>query len=300
MQIGIVGLGKMGGNMTRKLLDNNHDIVVYDVDDEQVNKYEKLGAESSKSLKELTEKLDEPKKVIWVMVPAGDIVDETVKKLANYLKKGDIIIDGGNSNYKDSIKLADKLEKKGINFLDVGTSGGVWGLKEGYCLMVGGPKRAYQYVETILKDLAPDKGYNYIGPSGSGHFVKMVHNGIEYAMMEAYAEGFEILKSKEEFDIDLGEVAELWNHGGVIRSWLLELTADSLKNNPDLEGIKDYVEDSGEGRWTVLESIEQEIPASVIAISLFKRFRSRQPSSFSAKLLAAIRNAFGGHDIKEE
>jgi 6-phosphogluconate dehydrogenase len=234
------------------------------------------------------------------MVPAGNIVNKTVLELSNYLDKGDIIIDGGNSNYKDTVKLAKELEQKDIDFLDVGTSGGVWGLKEGYCLMVGGPKRAYETVREVLKDLAPQDGYNYIGKSGAGHFVKMVHNGIEYAMMESYAEGFEILKSKDEFDIDLGEVADLWNHGGVIRSWLLELTADSLKENPNLDGIKDYVEDSGEGRWTVLESIEQEVPASVIALSLFKRYRSRQDHSFSAKILAAMRNSFGGHEVKGE
>ena len=300
MKIGMVGLGKMGGNMTKKLLDNNHEVVVYDVNKEKIEEYENLGAVGSFSLEELAKKLNTAQKVVWVMVPAGEIVNKTIDKLSQYLNQGDIIIDGGNSNYKDTMNLAKKVKDKGINLLDVGTSGGVWGLKEGYCMMVGGPQKAYEYIEPILKDLAPENGYNYMGPSGSGHFVKMVHNGIEYAMMEAYAEGFELLKSKQEFDIDLGEVAELWNHGGVIRSWLLELTADSLKNNPDLEGIKDYVEDSGEGRWTVLESIEQEIPASVIAISLFKRFRSRQSSSFSAKLLAAIRNAFGGHDIKEE
>ena len=300
MQIGMVGLGKMGGNMAQKLLENGHEVVVYDTDPKKVQEYEKSGAMASNSLKELAASLNTDPKIVWVMVPAGQIVDETVTKLSQYLNQGDIIIDGGNSNYKDSMKLADKMKEKGIDFLDVGTSGGVWGLKEGYCLMIGGPKRAYKQVEEILKDLAPEDGYNYIGTSGSGHFVKMVHNGIEYAMMEAYAEGFEILKSKEEFDIDLGEVADLWNHGGVIRSWLLELTAQSLKENPELKGIQDYVEDSGEGRWTVMESIEQEVPASIIALSLFKRYRSRQPESFSAKVLAAMRNAFGGHSMKEE
>lgn len=300
MKIGMVGLGKMGGNMTRKLLDNGHEVVVYDVDINKIKEYEKLGAKGAFSLGEVADNLKTAKKIVWVMVPAGEIVNNTIIKLSDYLKEGDIIIDGGNSNYKETIKLAAKVKEKGINFLDIGTSGGVWGLKEGYCLMAGGPQNAYEYIEPILKDLAPEKGYNHIGPSGSGHFVKMVHNGIEYAMMEAYAEGFEILNSKEEFEINLGELAELWNQGGVIRSWLLELTADSLKNNPTLEGVRDYVEDSGEGRWTVLESIEHEIPASVIAISLFKRFRSRQPSSFSAKILAAMRNAFGGHDIKKE
>jgi len=300
MKIGMIGLGKMGGNMTEKLLKNNHEVVVYDVDHKKIEEYKKMGATESKSLENLVEKLDKDKKIVWVMVPAGEIVNNTVTKVSNYLSKGDIIIDGGNSNYKDTIKLAKKLEEKGIDFLDVGTSGGVWGLKEGYCLMIGGPKKAYDTVEEIFKDLAPEDGYNYIGKSGSGHYVKMVHNGIEYAMMESYAEGFELLKSKEEFEIDLGEVADLWNHGGVIRSWLLELTADSLKKNPELEGIKDYVEDSGEGRWTVLESIEQEIPASIIALSLFKRYRSRQDESFSAKILSAMRNAFGGHEIKGE
>lgn len=300
MKIGMVGLGKMGGNMTEKLLKNNHEVVIYDVDNIKIQEYKKMGAHASTSLEDLAEKLDKDIKIVWVMVPAGKIVNKTIDELSNHLNKGDIIIDGGNSNYKDTIKLAEKLEEKGLNFLDVGTSGGVWGLKEGYCLMVGGPKKAYDTVEEIFKDLAPKDGYSYIGKSGSGHFVKMVHNGIEYAMMESYAEGFELLKSKKEFDINLGEVADLWNHGGVIRSWLLELTADSLRENPELEGIKDYVEDSGEGRWTVLESIEQEVPASVIALSLFKRYRSRQDESFSAKVLSAMRNAFGGHDIKGE
>ncbi len=300
MKIGMIGLGKMGGNMTEKLLNNNHEVVVFDIDHNKVEEYKKMGAIPSTSLENLAKKLEGNKKIVWVMVPAGNIVNNTVNELSNYLNEEDIIIDGGNSNYKDSIKLAKELEEKGIDLLDVGTSGGVWGLKEGYCLMVGGPKKAYDIVEEIFKDLAPEDGYNYIGKSGAGHFVKMVHNGIEYAMMESYAEGFEILKSKDEFEIDLGELADLWNHGGVIRSWLLELTADSLKDNPKLEGIKDYVEDSGEGRWTVLESIEQEVPASVIALSLFKRYRSRQDESFSAKILSVMRNAFGGHKIKGE
>jgi 6-phosphogluconate dehydrogenase len=298
MRIGMVGLGKMGGNMTEKLLNKDHEVVVFDVDHNKVEEYKEMGAIASTSLENLAEKLDKDKKIVWVMVPAGEIVNNTVLKISDYLDQGDIIIDGGNSNYKDTIKLAQKLEEKKIDLLDVGTSGGVWGLKEGYCLMIGGPKKAYDVVEEIFKDLAPKDGYNYIGKSGSGHFVKMVHHGIEYAMMESYAEGFELLKSKDEFDIDLGEIADLWNHGGVIRSWLLELTADSLKENPNLEGIKDYVEDSGEGRWTVLESIEQEVPASVIALTLFKRYRSRQDESFSAKILSAMRNSFGGHEIK--
>lgn len=300
MEIGIVGLGKMGGNMTNKLIGKNHKVVVYDVNDERVKEYKDIGAIGSSSLEDLVKKLSRKRKVVWVMVPAGKVVNETVIELSKHLDNNDIVIDGGNSNYKDSITLSKKLREKGIEFLDVGTSGGVWGLKEGYCLMIGGAKEAFKEVETIFKDLAPQDGYKYIGGNGSGHFVKMVHNGIEYAMMEAYAEGFEIMKSKDEFDIDLGEVADLWNHGGVIRSWLLELTADYLQKNPNLEGVKDYVEDSGEGRWTVMESIEQEVPASIIALSLFKRYRSRQDESFSAKILAAMRNAFGGHDIKEE
>ena len=300
MEIGMVGLGKMGGNMTKKLLKKNHRVVVYDVNEEIVNKYNKKGAIPSNSLKKLVENIESKKKIVWVMVPAGDVVKNTVTELAQYLGEGDIVIDGGNSNYKDSMFLAEKLKEKNIDFLDVGTSGGVWGLKEGYCLMVGGPKEAYLKVEDIFADLAPENGYNYVGKNGAGHFVKMVHNGIEYAMMEAYAEGFEILKSKEDFELDLGEIADLWNHGGVIRSWLLELTADSLKENPNLEGVQDFVEDSGEGRWTVMESIEQEVPASIIALSLFKRYRSRQDESFSAKILSAMRNAFGGHEIKEE
>lgn len=300
MEIGMVGLGKMGGNMTKKLLENGHRVVVYDANENTVDKFSKKGGVPSNSLKTLVENIESKKKIVWVMVPAGKIVKNTVTELSNYLSKGDIIIDGGNSNYKESMKLAKMLKEKDINFLDVGTSGGVWGLEEGYCLMVGGPEKAYLEVEDILKDLAPENGYNYVGKSGAGHFVKMVHNGIEYAMMEAYAEGFEILKSKEDFELNLGEIADLWNHGGVIRSWLLELTADSLIENPNLEGVQDYVEDSGEGRWTVMESIEQEVPASIIALSLFKRYRSRQDESFSAKILSAMRNAFGGHEIKKE
>lgn len=300
MEIGMVGLGKMGGNMSKKLLENNHRVVVYDVNDKIVDKFGKKGAVTSSSLKTLVENMESKKKIVWVMVPAGEIVENTVTELSNYLNEGDIIIDGGNSNYKDSMKLAEKLKDKNIDFLDVGTSGGVWGLEEGYCLMVGGPEDAYLEAEEIFEDLAPKNGYNYVGENGAGHFVKMVHNGIEYAMMEAYAEGFEILKSKQDFDLNLGEIADLWNHGGVIRSWLLELTADSLKKNPNLEGVQDFVEDSGEGRWTVMESIEQEVPASIIALSLFKRYRSRQDDSFSAKILSAMRNAFGGHEIKKE
>lgn len=300
MEIGMVGLGKMGGNMTKKLIENNHRVVVYDVNENTVNKFSKMGGVPSNSLKTLVQNIESKKKIVWVMVPAGEIVENTVLELSNYLSEGDIIIDGGNSNYKDSMKLAKMLKEKNINFLDVGTSGGVWGLEEGYCLMVGGPEKAYLEVEDIFEDLAPENGYNYVGKSGAGHFVKMVHNGIEYAMMEAYAEGFEILKSKEDFDLNLDEIADLWNHGGVIRSWLLELTADSLKENPNLEGVQDFVEDSGEGRWTVMESIEQEVPASIIALSLFKRYRSRQDESFSAKILSAMRNAFGGHEIKKE
>ncbi len=300
MEIGMVGLGKMGGNMSKKLLENNHRVVVYDVNDKIVDKFGKKGAVTSSSLKTLVENMEGEKKIVWVMVPAGEIVENTVTELSNYLNDGDIIIDGGNSNYKDSMKLADKLKEKNINFLDVGTSGGVWGLEEGYCFMVGGPKDAYLEAEDIFADLAPKNGYNYVGKNGAGHFVKMVHNGIEYAMMEAYAEGFEILKSKEDFDLNLGEIADLWNHGGVIRSWLLELTAGSLKENPNLEGVKDFVEDSGEGRLTVMESIDQQVPASIIALSLFKRYRSRQEDSFSAKILSAMRNAFGGHEMKKE
>lgn len=300
MEIGMVGLGKMGGNMTKKLLENDHRVVVYDVNDKIVKKFGKKGAVPSNSLKDLVDNMENNKKIVWVMVPAGEIVKNTVTELSNYLNEGDIIIDGGNSNYKDSMKLAEKLKNKNIDFLDVGTSGGVWGLEEGYCLMVGGPEEAYNEAKDIFKDLAPENGYNYVGENGAGHFVKMVHNGIEYAMMEAYAEGFEILKSKEDFDLNLDEIADLWNHGGVIRSWLLELTADSLKENPNLEGVQDFVEDSGEGRWTVMESIDQEVPASIIALSLFKRYRSRQDKSFSAKILSAMRNAFGGHEIKKE
>lgn len=296
MKLGLIGLGKMGANMTERLLKDNHDVVVYDLNSEAVKHAEQIGASGSVSLNEMVSKLDKPC-VIWVMVPAGNPVQDTINKLIPLLSKGDIIIDGGNSYYKDTRSRGEVLQKHGIHFLDAGTSGGVWGLREGYCIMVGGEKIVFEYCEPVFKSLAPENGYKYIGSGGAGHFVKMIHNGIEYGMMESYAEGFEIMHASG-YKIDLASVAGLWNHGSVVRSWLLELIAIALKNDNDLSGIRGYVEDSGEGRWTVAEALELNVPAPVITDSLFVRLRSRQEDSFGAKILAALRNQFGGHAVK--
>ncbi|MEE8329581.1 MAG: decarboxylating 6-phosphogluconate dehydrogenase, partial [Thermodesulfovibrionia bacterium] len=236
---------------------------------------------------------------IWIMVPAGKATEETINKIAPLLEKGDILVDGGNSFYKDSIRRAGWLEKNGISFLDAGTSGGIWGLKIGYCLMIGGNAEAFVKVEPVFKTLAPENGYAHVGPSGAGHFVKMVHNGIEYAMLQGYAEGFEIMNVKQEFNLDLERISNLWNHGSVIRSWLLELAENAFKKDSRLDSIRGYVEDSGEGRWTVAEAIEKNVPAPVITLSLLQRFCSRQEESFSAKVIAALRNEFGGHEVKK-
>ena len=299
MDIGIIGLGRMGGNMVRRLLEGGHRVAAYDPSAEAVKAVEGYGAVGASSVGEMIKSLPE-KRIVWMMVPSGEPTENTVKKLAKELNEGDIVIDGGNSNYKDSMRRAEELKEKGIYFLDAGTSGGIWGLKEGYCLMVGGEYEAYKQVEPIFKTLAPsgDRGYGYVGPSGAGHFVKMVHNGIEYGVMEAYAEGFELMKAKKGFNLKLDEIAEIWRYGSVIRSWLLDLAAAALKESPELEEIQAYVEDSGEGRWTVEESIELGVPIPVITQSLQARFRSRQEQPFSAKLLAALRNQFGGHGVK--
>jgi len=297
MKIGFVGLGKMGGNMVKRLLNDDHEIVGYARRETSREQVRKDGAETADSLENLIEKLP-TKKIVWLMVPAGDATESTIEKLIPLLNEGDIIIDGGNSYYKDSIRRADMLKEHKINFLDCGTSGGVWGLKIGYCIMTGGETEHFNLIEPVLKSLAPENGYLHTGPCGSGHFVKMIHNGIEYGMLQAYAEGFELLQGKKEFDINLHGVSKLWNNGSVIRSWLLELAEDMFKSNGNLDNIEGFVQDSGEGRWTVLESIEQDVPAHVITSSLFARFSSRQNNSFSAKTIAALRNSFGGHNVK--
>lgn len=296
MKIGFVGLGKMGFNMVLRLLKNNHEVVVWDRSAESVKEIEKLGAIGATSLNDLVEKLPN-RKIIWLMVPAGKPVDENLDMLLGLLRKNDIIVDGGNSNWRETQQRAERAEKKDIHFIDCGTSGGVWGLQNGYCLMYGGNKEATDHIKPILKSLAPENGYVYCGVSGTGHMVKMVHNGIEYGMMQSYAEGFEILE-KAPYDIDLTKVADAWQYGSVVRSWLLELAVNALKEDPKLEQLEDYVSDSGEGRWTVQTAIDFDVPAHVITASLFTRFQSRQKESFAMKMLAALRNQFGGHAVK--
>jgi 6-phosphogluconate dehydrogenase len=301
MKFAMIGLGRMGGNMVKRLLRGGHEVVVWNRSPAPAQEAAKEGAVVSASIEDLVSKLSAPR-VAWVMLPAGETTDAMIDKLAGLLSPGDIIIDGGNSNYKDSIRRGEALKAKNLHFVDVGTSGGVWGLAEGYSMMVGGSKEAVDVVRPLLETLAPgaDIGWGHVGPTGSGHFVKMVHNGIEYGMMQAYAEGFEIMRAKTDFGLDLHQIAELWRFGSVVRSWLLDLTANALKENPTLEGIKGWVADSGEGRWTVAEAIDQDVPAPVITMSLLMRFVSRQDDSYAAKLLAAMRNQFGGHEIKKE
>ena len=297
MKIGFVGLGKMGMNMVQRLLNDGHEIIAYARTSDTVRRAEEIGAAGAASLNDIAGKLEKPR-IIWLMVPAGKATEDTLNSLAETLDEGDILIDGGNSFYKDSIRRAGKLKENKIHFLDAGTSGGIWGLKVGYCMMIGGEKSVFEKVEPVFRSLAPDNGYALVGPNGAGHFVKMVHNGIEYAMLQAYAEGFEILNAKKEFNLDLHRISNLWNQGSVVRSWLLELAESAFKKDAGLESVKGYVEDSGEGRWTIAEAIENNIPAPVITQSLFERFRSRQDESFSAKVIAALRNEFGGHNVK--
>jgi 6-phosphogluconate dehydrogenase len=296
MKIGFIGLGKMGFNMVHRLLKSGHEVVVWDRSLETINKIEKLGATEAVSPEDLVQKLPS-RKMVWLMVPAGKPVDENLDHLLKLLHKDDIIIDGGNSYWKETQARAERAAKKEVHFLDCGTSGGVWGLQNGYCLMVGGEKEAAGYMEPIFKTLAPENGYVYCGQSGTGHLVKMVHNGIEYGMMQSYAEGFEILE-KSPYNIDLTKVADAWQYGSVVRSWLLELAVNALKEDPKLEQLKDYVSDSGEGRWTVQTAMDFDVPAHVITASLFTRFQSRQEESFAKKMLAALRNQFGGHAVK--
>jgi 6-phosphogluconate dehydrogenase len=299
MDIGIIGLGKMGGNIARRLMAAGHGVVAHDTASEAVAALISDGACGASSLFDLCSQLPQPR-IVWIMVPSGAPTESTLNILAGTLSEGDIVIDGGNSNYKDSIRRSALLASRGISLLDAGTSGGIWGLKEGYCLMIGGDAAAFKAVEPAFQALAPspDKGYAHVGPCGAGHFVKMVHNGIEYGLMQAYAEGFELLKAKEEYELDVAQIAEVWRHGSVVRSWLLDLTAAALKEDPALSGIESWVEDSGEGRWTVAEAIELGVPLPVITMALQARFRSRQEQPFSSKLLAALRQQFGGHSVK--
>jgi len=300
MEGGMLGLGRMGSNMARRLLGGGHRVVVYDPLKEAREAVVELGAIGATSIADLIERLSRPR-AVWLMVPSGEPTESTINTLTANLSVSDIIIDGGNSNYKDSRRRAATLIEKGIIFLDVGTSGGIWGLKEGYCLMVGGDIEAFCRLEPIFQTLAPSphQRYGYVGPSGAGHFVKMVHNGIEYGLMQAYAEGFELMQAKREFDLNLPQVAQIWRHGSVVRSWLLDLAAAALQEDPKLESIEAYVEDSGEGRWAVQESVELAVPVPVITQSLQARFRSRQEQPFGAKLLAALRKQFGGHPVRE-
>jgi len=298
MEIGLIGLGKMGMNMLKRLVQGGHTVVAYDISETARKEAKAAGAQAVDSL-DLIPKALHGKKAVWLMVPAGEITEKTLEKISAVLDKGDVIIDGGNSNYKDTQRRAKELEAKGLEYLDAGTSGGVWGLANGYCLMVGGTKEAFAFVEPALKTLAPENGLEHVGPSGAGHFVKMVHNGIEYAMMQSYAEGFEILEAKKEFNLDLQKISALWNQGSVVRSWLLELMDSAFQKDPHLDGLKAYVEDSGEGRWTVQAAIDESVPAPTITMALFERFRSRQDNSFGNRILAALRNEFGGHSVKK-
>jgi len=297
----MIGLGKMGVNMATRLLRGGHRVVAHDLSEAAVRSAEEAGAEGAHTLDEVVTMLPAPR-AVWVMVPAGDPTEKTVNALAASLAPDDIVVDGGNSNYKDSVRRAASLKEKGLHFVDVGTSGGVWGLTEGYSMMIGGDEAAVNRLRPILKTLAPakDKGWGHVGPSGSGHFVKMVHNGIEYGLMQAYAEGFELMHRKTGFGLDLHQIAEIWRDGSVVRSWLLDLTARALAENPTLEGIAAYVPDSGEGRWTVIEAVELGCSIPVISLALQSRFRSREEAPLADKLLSAMRAQFGGHAVKRE
>jgi len=297
MKIGFIGLGKMGFNMVQRLLNDHHEIVVWNRTNAVVEEIAKKGAIPATTIKEMTGKL-QGRKVVWLMVPAGKPVDENLDLLLTLLNKEDIIIDGGNSYWRETQARAEKAALFGIHYLDCGTSGGIWGLQNGYCLMYGGNKEAAEYAEPLFRSLAPENGFVYCGPSGTGHMVKMVHNGIEYGMMQSYAEGFEILE-KAPYDLDLAKIADAWQYGSVVRSWLLELAVAALREDPNLDQLKDYVQDSGEGRWTVQTAIDFDVPAHVITASLFNRFQSRQNESYAMKMLAALRNQFGGHAIRK-
>ena len=297
MEIGFVGLGKMGMNMVTRLQRDAHRVVVYDRAPDLIKEAEGRGCTGASSLAAMVPKLAAPR-VVWIMVPSGGPTEETIQAVAAMLQAGDAIVDGGNTKFHDDLRRAAELKKKGIHYVDVGTSGGIWGLKLGYCLMVGGEEAVAKRLEPIFKTLAPEGGWDYMGGHGAGHYVKMVHNGIEYSMMQGYAEGFELM-SKSEYRLDLAQIAELWMHGSVVRSWLLELTAGALTQDPKLDGLTGYVQDSGEGRWTILDAIEKDVPVPTLTAALFTRFRSRQRESFAEKMLAAMRRAFGGHSVRQ-
>jgi len=297
MQLAMIGLGRMGGNMVRRLIQGGHEVVVYDQSADAVRAHTGKGVKAAKDLADVVKQLT-PRRIVWVMLPAGSAVEGTIQQLAAQLSRGDIVIDGGNSNFQDSRRRGEVLKTRGIEFVDVGTSGGIWGLTLGYCLMVGASPAAFQYCEPIFGTLAAPEGYAHVGPPGAGHYVKMVHNGIEYGMLQAYAEGYEILHASQDFNLDLGDIAKLWNHGSVVRSWLNELAERAFSADRQLAGIRGYVEDSGEGRWTVEEAMRLNVPAPVITLSLLARFRSRQEESFGAKVIAALRKEFGGHAVR--
>jgi 6-phosphogluconate dehydrogenase len=298
MKLGMIGLGRMGGNMTERLMKDGHDVVVFDRSAEAIARYVALGATGASDAADMVSRLHSPR-VVWIMVPAGDPVDETISALIPTMSKGDVIIDGGNSNFHDTMRRAASLREKGIELVDSGTSGGVWGLANGYCLMIGGSPEAFSLCEPIFRTLAPPDGYAHMGPGGSGHYVKMIHNGVEYGMLQAYAEGYEILHASKDFDLDLGKIASVWNHGSVVRSWINELAEAAFDKDADLSALKGFVADSGEGRWTVQEAVDLDVPAPVITLSLLMRLRSRQDDSFSAKVIAALRNEFGGHAVQK-
>jgi 6-phosphogluconate dehydrogenase len=298
MQLAMIGLGRMGGNMTERLMRDGHRVVVFDRSAEAIQKYVGIGATGASAPADVVTKLSSPR-VVWIMVPAGKPVDDTIAALLPGLSKGDVIIDGGNSNFRDSMRRAGELKAKEIDFVDSGTSGGIWGLENGYCLMIGASPEAFALCEPIFKSLAPPDGYARMGPPGSGHYVKMIHNGIEYGMLQAYAEGYEILHASKDFKLDLHAIAGVWNHGSVVRSWINELAEIAFERDANLDALKGYIEDSGEGRWTVQEAIDLDVPAPVITLSLLVRLRSRQSDSFGAKVIAALRNEFGGHAVRK-
>ena len=299
MNIGIYGLGRMGANMTRRLVRGGIEVVVFNRSPGPVAELAGEGAVGASSIEDFIGKLDSPR-TVWLMVPAGAVTDAALDSVTPLLETGDIVIDGGNSNYKDSIRRGEALSSKRLRFLDVGTSGGIWGLERGYSMMIGGDRSAFDHIEPIFQTLAPgaDRGYGHVGPTGAGHFTKMVHNGIEYGMMQAMAEGFEIMHKKTDLGLDLAAVGRIWQHGSVVSSWLLDLAVAALDDDHDLSELEAYVEDSGEGRWTVLEAVDLDSAAPVITLSLLRRFRSRDPSPFSDRMLAALRNQFGGHAVR--
>lgn len=297
MELGFIGLGKMGMNMVTRLRRDQHRVVVYDRSNDLIKQAEGLGCIGSSSLADLVGKLSAPK-AVWVMVPSGAPTEETIKAVAALLQPGDTIVDGGNTRFHDDVRRATELKTKGIHYVDAGTSGGIWGLTVGYCLMVGGEEAVVQHLAPVFKTLAPENGWAHVGAVGAGHYVKMVHNGIEYSMMQGYAEGFELM-SKSEYKLNLARIADLWMQGSVVRSWLLELAASALKQDPKLDQLKGYVQDSGEGRWMIADAIEKDVPVPTLTTALFTRFRSRQEQSFAEKMLAALRNAFGGHAVRK-